>query len=76
MTHSEDCKQRAFLVAQWKESTCQCKRPMFNPWVRKIPWKRKWPPTPVFLLGKSHGLRSLAGYSPWGCKESDMIKET
>ena len=43
-------------------------RDTFNPWVRKIPWRRKWQPTPVFLPGKSHGQRSLAGYSPWGCK--------
>ena len=41
-------------------------------WVGKISWKRKWKPTVVFLPGKSHGQRSLAGYSPWGCKESDM----
>ena len=34
----------------------------FNPWVRKIPWRRKWQPIPVFLSGKSHGQRSLAGY--------------
>ena len=46
--------------------------PGFNPWVRKIPWRREWLPTPVFLLGESHGQWSLAGYSPWGCKESDM----
>ena len=38
----------------------------FDPWVRKIPWRRKWQPTPVFLLGKYHGQRSPAGYSPWG----------
>ena len=37
---------------------------------QKIPWRRKWQPTPVFLPGKSHGQRSLVGYSPWGCKES------
>ena len=43
----------------------------FNPWVGKIPWRRKWQPTLVFLPGKSHGRRSLAGYSPWGCKELD-----
>ena len=49
-----------------KESTCQCRRWRFDPWVRKIPWKRKWQPTPIFLPGKSHGQRSLAGYSPWG----------
>ena len=57
-----------------KESACQgrrCKRCGFHPWVRKIPWRRKWQPTPVFLPGKSHGQRSLAGYSPWGRKELD-----
>ena len=51
-----------------KESTYQCRRYGFSPWVRKIPWKRKWQPTPVFLPGKSQGQRSLVGYSPWGCK--------
>ena len=40
----------------------------FYLWVRKLPWKRKWQPTPVFLSGKSHGQRSLAGYNPWGHK--------
>ena len=43
-------------------------------WVRKIPQRRKWQPTPVFLPGESHGWRSLAGYSPWGCKESHMTQ--
>ena len=43
----------------------------FNPWVRKIPWGRKWQPATVFCPGKSHGQRSLAGYSPWGDKELD-----
>ena len=47
------------------------KRHRFNPWVRKIPWRRVWPPTPVFLPGESQGQRSLAGYSPWGRKELD-----
>ena len=37
-------------------------------------WRRKWEPTPVFLPGKSHGWRSLVGYSSWGCKESDMTE--
>ena len=46
----------------------------FDPWVGKIAWKRKWQPTPVFLPGKFHGQRSLAGYSPWGCKESDKTE--
>ena len=54
-----------------KESTCQCKRHRLNPWVKKIPWRRKWQPTLVFLLGKSHGQRSLEGYSPWSHKELD-----
>ena len=40
----------------------------FNPWVGKIPWRREWQPTPVFLPRKSHGQRSLVGYSPWNCK--------
>ena len=43
---------------------------------RKIPWRRKWQPTPVFLPGDSHGQRTLAGYSPWGRKESDMTEAT
>ena len=47
-----------------------------DPWVRKIPWWRKWQPTPVFLPGKSHGQRSLAGYSAKGCKESDTTEHT
>ena len=51
-----------------EELACQCRRHSFNPWVRKIPWRRKWQPTPVFLLGESRGRRSLVGYSPWGHK--------
>ena len=46
----------------------------FDPWVRMIPWRRKWQPTPVFLPGKSHGQRSIVGYSPWGLKELDRIE--
>ena len=42
--------------------------------VRKIAWRRKWQPTPVFLPGESHGWRNLEGYSPWGRKESDVTK--
>ena len=61
----------ASQVANGREPASQCRRrrrPGFNPWVRKIPWSRKRQPTPVFLPGKSHRLRSLAGYSPWGRK--------
>ena len=57
--------------ARWlrgKESTCQRRRHGFSPWVRKIPWRWKWQPTPIFLPGKSHGQKSLAGYSP-RCRE-------
>ena len=46
----------------------------FDPWVRKIPWRRKWQPTPVFLPGKSHGQRSLVGYTLWGHKELDTTE--
>ena len=49
-------------------------RHSFNPWIRKIPWRRKWQPTPVTLPRKSHGWRSLAGHSPWGCKELDTTE--
>ena len=57
------------------KSIClQCGRPGFDLWVGKIPWKRKRQPTSVLLPGKSHGQRSLAGYSPWGHKESDTTE--
>ena len=46
----------------------------FNPWVRKIPWKRAWQLILLFLSGESHGQRSIAGYSPEGHKESDMAE--
>ena len=47
---------------------------LIDPWVRKIPWKRKWQPTPVFLHGEYHGQKSLVGYSSWGCKELDTVE--
>ena len=47
----------------------------FDPWVRKIPWRREWQPTPVLLPGQSHGQRSLAGPSAWGCKELDTTEQ-
>ena len=52
----------------------QCGRAGFNPWVGKIPWRRKWQPTPVLLPGESHGGRSLIGYSPWGRKDWDTTE--
>ena len=51
-----------------KGSACQCRRCGFNPWAWKIPRRRKWLPTPVFLPRQSHRRRSLAGFSPWRCK--------
>ena len=69
----------ASQVHQWKEHSWQCrrcKRRWFGPWVEKIPWRRKRQLTPVFLPGESHGQRSLAGYRPWGHKESDRTEAT
>ena len=57
-----------------KEYTHNAGDPEFDPWAGKIPWGRKWLPTPVFLPGESHGQRSLAGYSPWGRKELDTTE--
>ena len=60
-----------------KEPICQCRRHKrlgFNPWVKKIPWKREWLPTPVFLPGESHGQRSLVGYSQRVAKSWTQLK--
>ena len=58
------------------KSVClQCRRPRFNPWFGKIPWRKKWQLTPVSLPGESHGQRSLSGCSPWGHKESDTAEK-
>ena len=58
-----------------KKPTCRGRRhkgPRFNPWIRKIPWRRRWPPTLVFLPGKLRGQRTLVGDNPWGHRELDM----
>ena len=47
----------------------------FDPWVKKISWRRAWQPTPVFLPNKSHGQRRLVAYSPWDHKESDTTEQ-
>ena len=62
------------MVAQMIKDP-QCGRPAFDPWVGKIPWRRKWQPTLVLLPGESHGQRSLVGYSPWCRKESNMTEQ-
>ena len=56
-----------------KASACNAGRPGFDPWIEKIPWRRRWQPTRVLLPGKSHRWRSLVGYSPWSHKESDTM---
>ena len=56
------------------ESNCSEGKPGFNPCVGNIPWRRKWQPTPISLPGRFHGQGSLAGYSPWSSKESDIME--
>ena len=74
------CRDSVFMMgfpgsASGKEPTCQCRRYRFNPWVGNIPSVRKWQPTPVFLPGKFHGQRSLAGYSPRGHKSWTRLND-
>ena len=64
----------ASLLDQLVKNRLQCRRPGFSPCVWKIPWRREWLPTPVPLPGKSHGQRSLVGYSPWSPIESDTTE--
>ena len=76
MIHDLQCYVH-FRLPWWlrRYSVClQCRRPGFDPWVGKIPWRRRWQSTPVLLPGKSHGHRSLVGYSPWGRKESSSFQ--
>ena len=62
-----------FLVAQTVKNLPAMQETSFDFWVRKIPWRREWLPTPVFLAGKSHGQRSLEDYSPQCHKDSDIL---
>ena len=66
--------QMAQVVNNLHKECRRLRRCGFDPWVRKIAWRRKWQPTPVFLPGKFHGQRSLVGYSPWSQQESDMTE--
>ena len=68
--------QVARAVKNPSASARRHKRYRFDPWVRKILWRRAWQPTPVVLPGESHGQRSLVGYNPQGPKESDMTEVT
>ena len=65
---------RTSLVAQIVYM--QSGRPGFHPWIGKIPWRRRWQPPSLFLPGRSHGQRSLAGYRSWGRKERDLTEYT
>ena len=62
------------MVAQRVKHLLALRETGFDPRVRKTNWRRKWQPTPVFLPGEPHGQRILVGYSPRGCKESDMTE--
>ena len=62
---------KIYLVAQMAKNPPAMQETRFNPWVRKILWRREWLPTPVFLPGEFHAQRSLVGYSPWDPKDSD-----
>ena len=66
------CKSQ--VTQQVKNLTEVCRRPRIHPWVGRIPWRREWLPSAVFLPGESHGQRSLVGYSLWGHKESDTTE--
>ena len=60
---------------RWWRTCLQCRRPRFNPWVRKISWRREWLPTPVFLPGEFHGERRLVRCNPWDNKELDTTEQ-
>ena len=66
--------QVALVVKNPPDNAGSIKRHGFNLWVRKIPRRRAWQPTPVFLPGESHGQKSLAGYGPWDHKELDTTE--
>ena len=63
------------LALPWLRVCLQCRRPRFDPCTGKIPWRKPWEPTPVFLPGEYHERRSVAGYSPQGCKELDTTEQ-
>ena len=67
-------KTGASLVAYTVKNLPAMQETQFDPWVEKIPWRREWLPTAVFLPGESHGQRGLEGYSPRGRRESDMTE--
>ena len=66
---------QASLVTRLVKNPPQCRRPRFDSWLRKIPWRKERLPTPAFLPGELHGQRRLVGYSPWGSKELDTTEQ-
>ena len=56
--------------ASGKDATFHCRRLGFDPWVGKVPWRRDWQTSPVFLPGEFHGQTSLVGYNPWAHKDT------
>ena len=74
ITYIVQYKEWASLLAQMERICLHCRRLRLDPWVGKIPWRREWLPTPVFLLGEFHGQRNLEGYHPWGHKDWDTTE--
>ena len=77
LKHAFSCGTCCFGFPQWLRSYRICLQyriPGSSPWVGKIPWRREWPPTPLFLPGEFHGQRSLAGYNPQDRKELDTTE--
>ena len=77
LKHAFSCGTCCFGLPLWLRSYRIClqdRRPGSSPWVGKIPWRREWPPTPLFLPGEFHGQRSLAGCNPQGRKELDITE--
>ena len=78
-SEADTIRSKRYFNGAFPMALClQCRRHRtlgFDPWVGRIPWRRKWQPTPVFLPGKSHGQRSLEGYSPWVLKELETTKQ-
>ena len=68
-------RKGAFLVAQMVKNLPAVQDTGFDLWVQKLPWRREWLPTPVYLPGEFPGQRSLAGFGPWGCKMSDTSEQ-
>ena len=72
--HKRKCTKASPVAQMVKRLPAMRERPRFDPWVGKIPWRRKWQSSPVFLPGEFRGLRNLVGYSPRGRKESDATE--